>query len=184
MKQAYLTNLCVFFTPSHHFYNIDRYLSIHSSSFASAYPAAVGTDYRLVDFASRIDASRLIKSTSAYLVDSNVDYYDGSIGYSLLAEKPTQLIAGLCADDTCGMTSSTATPKAVFPTDFNAIQACMADPSTVVNPSPRLYSYDTLRSKSPGCYPIVATIDYTTFNGASSYCNNPEASVSVSRRSW
>ena len=146
----------------------------------AAYPAAVGTDYRLVEFASRIDASRLIESTSATLVDSNVDYNDGSIGYYLLADKPTQLIAGLCADARCGMTSSTSTPKVVFPTDLNAIQACMADPSTVVNPSHRLYSYDTLRSKSPGCYPIVATIDYTTFNGASSYCDIPGVSVSVS----
>ena len=83
-----------------------------------------------MDFASRIDASRLVPSASATQVDANVGYYDGSIGYFVLATEPTQLIAGLCSDPTCGMTTITSTVSVIFPTE-KAIAACNADPSTV-----------------------------------------------------
>lgn len=159
-----------------------RYLSYKSPTFTAAYSAAIGTDYRIVDFPSRIDSSRLVKATSAPLVDANVDYYDGSIGYYMLADRPTQAIAGLCSDPNCGMTATTSTPQVLLPTDLAAVRKCMSDPSTIVNPTARLSSYDSLQSTSPGCYPIVATIDFTTFTGASSYCNMVDDVVSAYRR--
>ena len=137
----------------------------------------MGSDYRLVDFASRIDATRLVRAASATLVDSTVDYYDGSIGYYLLASPTEQRIAGLCHEPACGMSAASSGPTVVFPTDPYAMSSCASDPAAVVNPTPQLFSYDTLLSTVDGCYPIVATVDYTTFNGASAFCSRSDDEV-------
>ena len=72
-----------------------RYLS-NSPSFMNAYPDAKGTDYRNVNFTSKIGTEYLVGALSNHEVDSSVRFYDGAIGYYTLVDAPNSLIAALC----------------------------------------------------------------------------------------
>lgn len=72
-----------------------RYLS-KNPSFKAAYPNAIGTDYRYVDFTTRIDPNYLVHAKSNSDVDSSVRYFDGALGYYILVDMPNSEIAHLC----------------------------------------------------------------------------------------
>jgi hypothetical protein len=72
--------------------------------------------------------------------------------YILQVTSPSSNIASYCNDSKCD--------KVIVPNDNGySIGLCQNDASTIINPSSRLYTYDLMTSTTPGCYPIVGTVE-------------------------
>jgi len=153
-----------------------RFLALNSPTFASQYAATMdpllNPNYRTYNFPALQAAGRLVLVTQNLFVDNQVIAQDGTFGYYLHTTTPSSLVAWYCADTdrTC------ASP--INPIDNGqSIATCMQDVSTVVNPSKRIYSYDLMTSKAPGCYPIVGTVDLSLYARQNpSTCNAVDAS--------
>ena len=131
-----------------------RYLALSSVTFRQQFAAnGGGAHYSSYNFAPLQAKGRLVGVTENLFVDNVIIANDGTFGYFLQTSTPTANIASFCADDRC------ATPI-VRPNDNGAsIMLCMNDPKTIVNPDSHLYSYDLMVSSTPGCYPIVGSVD-------------------------
>lgn len=140
-----------------------RYLSIISPAFLSLYTASGGDTYfRYFDFSKIIPMKRLVQVEENSFVDNEVIAQDFTIGYFLQVAQPTASVAQYCSDRDCS-----AAP--IVPNDGGkSITLCEDDYSTVINPNSNVYTYDLMLSRANGCYPIVGTVDYSTYS-----LNNP-----------
>ena len=140
-----------FWTPiTHH-----PLLTPHTASSVTYNYNHAGGDkyYRTYTFPQLQQANRLITAANNLFVDNNIIALDGTFGYYLQTTTPTANVAWFCSDDSCISPS-------INPADNgHSIAKCQNDANTIVNPSRLLYSYDLMVSSSPGCYPIVGTVD-------------------------
>ena len=145
------------------------FLSNRSTQFRDAFPPELRDDYRTANFSSKIPHTRLTSAASSSEIDMSVAFYDGSIGYFLRVNSPTSRVADFCLESDCGMKSVNDVPKSIK-ADATSIEACMADPEILVYPSSNVHSYDLTVSRAQGCYPMAATVDYTTYKPESKSC--------------
>ena len=135
-----------------------RFLALNSPAFQKMYTyGGGGKYYRAFNFATLQAAGRLILVTQNTHVDSQVIAGDGTFGYFLQTYKPTSNIASFCADAVC------ATPVVNPADNGKSIQLCRLDTKTVYNPSPQVFSYDLMISSTPGCYPVVGSVDLSIY---------------------
>lgn len=135
-----------------------RFLSMKSPIFRDTYSISINGS-ETIPFSRRLsDPAYHIERSNNVLVDDGVTHYDGSIGYyCMMVGIPNSNVAGYCHDSLC--------QESVHPHDGGvAFAACEKDPSTIVQPSSSITTYDLMLSNSSSCYPIAGTVDLTTFS--------------------
>eukprot|EP01041_Mallomonas_annulata_P003964 gene3964-7901_t len=105
-----------------------------------------------------LDSNYTIDAKDNQDVDSAVTFRDNAIGYYLQVGTPLANIALYCTDAYCSGSA------AISPANAASISNCQLDiTNTAINiPSAGVISYDLMSSTASGCYPIIATIDYST----------------------
>lgn len=154
-----------------------RYLSIISPAFLNLYTASGGdAHFRNFDFSKVIPLNRLVQVEENSFVDNEVIAQDLSFGYYLQVAQPTASVAQYCSDRNCSA-------EPIVPNDGgNSITLCEDDFSTVINPNSNVYTNDLMLSKAYGCYPIVGTVDYSTYGlNDPLTCNSPGETLTTEK---
>ena len=129
-----------------------RYMAMKSAQFQQDYAIDPNFGARYFNY-TRVLTNYVEASTNGH-VPILVNFYDNSIGYFFQSDgTPSQTVAQFCQDSSCSS-------GVINPSDVNAITVCMNDASTAYSlPGANVASYDLMISTSPGCYPIVGTIE-------------------------
>lgn len=146
-----------------------NYLSVISPVFKAMLLAQEAMDnFVSFDFSAIIPLNRSISVTANNFADSVVIAQDSTFGFYLHTDSPSSHIASYCSDSSCA-------GPVIAPDDNGAsVAACQQDPSTVINPSSNIYTYDLMHSSAVGCYPIAGTVDLSVLNvNDPSTCSTP-----------
>lgn len=133
-----------------------RYMALQSSNFRQVYSVDPNFGLRYFNYSQVL--TNYVEAVTNGHVPILVNFYDNSIGYYFQSDgTPSQTVAQFCLDSTCSN-------GVINPSDVNAITVCMDDVNTVYSlPGANIASYDLMLSTTPGCYPIVGTIDFSMY---------------------
>jgi hypothetical protein len=80
-------------------------------AFKAKYGFADDSNFRLADFANKLDSEYMIDVSSNDLMDSAVTFQDNSIGYFLQVKNPSPTVATFCSSGSCHTTTTSSSAK-------------------------------------------------------------------------